>query len=144
MSWIEEHEPDVDEQQEALDDLYGELKGVESNPTKPYRRRPLNHPRKGSKDRSSPVVDYVRSLGDYMTTKEVAEELGVSEGWVRKAASKRWTQAPSYRAPFGHTHVNLYTKKDVAALREYIDSHRVVYKRDDYPVSTDEGVEDAY
>lgn len=138
MSWIDEHEPDHDEAKEALDEIYGEMKGVRPNPTRPARRKKMDHDRKGKPGRSSPVVDYVRSLGDYQTTKEVADALGVSEAWVRKAASKRWTQAPSYRAPFGHTHVNLYTKDDVKALRAYIDENRKVYKRDDYPVSTDE------
>lgn len=133
MAWVDRYEPDPDELAHALDDLYGELKGVEENTTKPPRRKKLDHDRKGSPGRTSPVVDYVRSLGEYFTTGEVAEQLGKSEGWVRKAARLRWTQAPSYVAPFGDTHVNLYTKDDVKALKRYLAENRKVYKRDEYP-----------
>jgi hypothetical protein len=133
VSWVDEHEPDDEEVRRALDDLYGEMKGVRLNTTKRRRRKPLTHERKGKKGRRSPVTDYVRSLGDYLTTAEVAEKVGKSEGWVRKAAAKRWTQAPSYVAPFGDTHVNLYTPEDVEALKAYIAEHHKVYKRDEFP-----------
>lgn len=83
------------------------------------------------------MTDYVKSLGEYYTTQEVAEQIGRSENWVRKAAAKRWTQAPSYVAPFGDTHVNLYTKEDIEALKEYLKDNRKVYKRDDYPHKDD-------
>lgn len=133
MAWVDQHEPDPDELAHALDDLYGELKGVEPNTTKPRRRKKLDHKRKGKPGRTSPVTDYVRSLGDYYTTGEVAEQVGRSEQWVRKAARLRWTQAPSYVAPFGETHVNLYTKEDVQALKAYLKKNQKVYKRDEYP-----------
>lgn len=133
MSWVDEHEPDDDEVDAALDDLYGELRGVRMNTTKPARRKSLDHKRKGKKGRTSPVIDYVRSLGNYQVTSEVAEELGVSDGLVRKLAKKRVTQAPSKIAPFGTTHVHLYTPGDVKALRKYLDENRKVYDRDDYP-----------
>lgn len=133
MSWVDEHEPDDEEVKEVFDDLYGELKGVRENTTKPSRRKKLDHKRKGKKGRTSPVVDYVRSLGDFKVTSEVAEELGVSDGLVRKLAKKRVTQAPSKIAPFGETHVHLYTPGDIDALRAYLDENRKVYDRDDYP-----------
>jgi hypothetical protein len=126
-------EPDEEEVQRALDDLYGQMKGVRLNTTRRARRKPLKHERKGKKGRRSPVTDYVRSLGAYQTTAEVAEELGMSDAWVRKAAAKRWTQAPSFVAPFGDTHVNLYTKEDVEALRKLIAERYKVYPRDQYP-----------
>lgn len=125
-------EPDEEEVNRALDDLYGELRGVRLNTTKPTRRKTVAHERKGKKGRTSPVSDYVRSLGDYKTTSEVAEEVGQSEAWVRKAAAKRWTQAPSKVAPFGQTHVYLYTKEDIAALKKFLKDNRQVYDRDDY------------
>lgn len=124
-------EPEDEEVREALDELYGELRGVKPNTTEPWRRSPLDHERKG-KERTSPVIDYVRSLGDYMSTGEVAKELGMSDEWVRKAARNRWTQAPSYVAPFGDTHINLFTDDDVRALKEYIDTHHRVYERDEF------------
>lgn len=125
--------PDEQELSAALDEIYGEMVGVRPNTRKRARRRKLDHERKGKKGRTSPVVDYVRSLGDYLTTSEVAEQLDMSPQWVRKAAEKRWTQAPSFVAPFGNTHVNLYTHEDVEALRQYLKDNRTVYKRDEYP-----------
>ncbi len=133
MSWVDEHEPDDEEVSTALDDLYGEMKGVRENTTKPRRRHPMDHERKGKKGRTSPVIDYVRSLGDYRTTGEVAEAVGKSEQWVRKAARLRPAQAPSYVAPFGQTHVNLYTDEDVEALQDYIDRQHTVYRKEDFP-----------
>jgi hypothetical protein len=131
MSWVDT-EPGEEEVRRALDDAYGELKGVRLNTTKRYRRKKLDHERKGKKGRTSPVVDYVRSLGPYLTTHEVAEKIGMSTQWVRKAAEKRWTQAPSYVAPFGSTHVYLYTEDDVKALRDYLKNERKVIKRSDF------------
>lgn len=133
MSWVDEHEPNEDEIDAALDDLYGELKGVRLNTAKPPRRAKLDHERKGKKGRTSPVVDYVRSLGNYKVTSEVAKELGISDGLVRKLAKKRVTQAPSKIAPFGSTHVHLYTPGDIKALKKYLEENRTVYDRDDYP-----------
>jgi hypothetical protein len=132
VSWVDQYEPDDDELEDATQELFAELKGVKVNTVTRYRRKKLDHERKGKEGRS-PVKDYIRSLGDYKSTKEVAEELGKSEGWVRKAAAKRWTQAPSYVAPFGDTHVNLYTEEDIQALKDYIETHHAVYRREDYP-----------
>lgn len=132
MSWVD-GEPSRDDVKSSFDDLFAELKGVKENATKRKGRKKLDHKRKGAKNRSSPVTDYIRSLGDYKSTGEVAEILGKSEGWVRKAAAKRWTQAPSFVAPFGDTHVNLYTDEDVEALREYIEANHKIYKREDFP-----------
>lgn len=131
MSRLED-EPTEEELQRVFDDLYGELKGVRVNTTKRKGRAKLDHERKGTPGRS-PVIDYIRSLGDYRSTGEVASILGKSEAWVRKAAAKRWTQAPSYVAPFGDTHVNLYTEEDVEALKAYIEENHKIYKRDDFP-----------
>ena len=133
MSWVDGHEPSEDEQRRALDEIYGEIKGVRPNTQERVMSKKLDHERKGKKGRTSPVVDYVRSLGDYYTASEVAEQVDMSVQWVRKAAKKRWTQAPSYVAPFGDTHVNLYTPEDVEALKEYIAVNHKVYKRDEYP-----------
>jgi hypothetical protein len=133
MSWVDRHEPGEEEKRLALNDLYGELKGVQDNTTPRRKKHKMDHERKGKKGRRSPVTDYVRSLGDYFTTAEVAEQVGRSEGWVRKAAEKRWTQAPSYVAPYGDTHVNLYTKEDVKALKKYIVDNQKVYRRDEFP-----------
>lgn len=93
----------------------------------------MDHKRKGKPGRQSPVVDYVRSLGDYKITSEVATELGISDGLVRRLAKKRVTQAPSKVAPFGDTHVALYTPDDVEALRTYLENKRVIYDYEDYP-----------
>jgi len=132
VSWVDEHEPDDEEVDAALTDVWEDVRGVRPNTAKPPRRKKLDHKRKGKPGRS-PVIDYVRSLGDYRATSEVAEELGISVGLVRKLAKKRVTQAPSKVAPFGDTHVHLYTPDDVEALRTYLESQRVVYDYEDYP-----------
>lgn len=85
-----------------------------------------DHERKGVKGRTPPVIAYVRNLGDYFTSSEVAEQLDVSPGWVRKAARERWTQAPSWVAPYGRNHVYLFTSEDVEALRSYLDHPSIV------------------
>lgn len=136
MSW---NEPDEEEIRAAFADEYRDLKGVKDNQTEPRRRAKLDHKRKGKKGRTSPVIEYVRALGDYKVASEVAEELGVSPAFVRKLAKIRATQAPSKVAPFGDTHVFLYTEEDVEALRKYIDSKRVVYDYDDYPFEGEKG-----
>jgi len=133
MSWVDEHEPSDEEIQSVLDDLYGEIKGVRENTTPKKRSKKMDHERKGAPGRESPVISYVRSLGDYKVSSEVAEELGVSIELVRKMARNRVTQAPSYVAPFGETHVNLYTDEDIQALRDHLDSTKKVYLRDEYP-----------
>jgi len=127
-----EETPDDDDLDAALNEIYGELKGVRPNKTKRKAKPKMDHERKGKKGRRSPVVDYVRSLGDYRTASEVAEELECSVGLIRKLANNRVTQAPSYVAPFGTTHVNLYTKSDVAALKEYLEANRKIYTRDEF------------
>jgi hypothetical protein len=126
VSWVDNHQPQPDEVQAAFDELYHEVRGVEANRTTRRRRRPLTHERKGRKGRTSPVIDYARSLGPYFVASEVAEQIGMSAGWVRKASRNRWTQAPSYVAPYGDTHLFLYTKEDVKALKEYLKKERVV------------------
>jgi len=136
--WFSEHEFEEGETQAAFDELFAELKGVEPNTTKRRKKGRMDHERKGKQGRRSPVVDYVRSLGPYFIVSEVAEELGVSAGYVRKLSDDRVTQAPSYVAPFGRTHIRLFTEEDVQALREYIDSARVVYTRDEYPYEEEE------
>lgn len=129
---VDVEEPDEEEVRAALNDLYGEAKGVKDNSRKRKRRKTLDHERKGKKGRS-PVIDYVRSLGDYKVASEVADELGVSVAFIRKLAKNRVTQAPSKVAPFGDTHVHLFTDDDVEALRVYLKEQRKVYDYDDYP-----------
>lgn len=92
---------------------------------------------RGKKGRTSPVIQYVRSLGkDYRTTQEVADELGLSPNTIRKFAKDPDLKAPSYVAPFGKTVVRLYTPEDLEELRRHLaDRQRVVpreeYERDD-------------
>lgn len=133
MSWVYDQEPDDEDVQGAFADLYRDVKGVKDNETKRRRRKKLDHERKGKKGRTSPVIDYVRSLGDYKVVSEVAKELGVSDALIRKLTKNRVTQAPSKVAPFGETHVHLFTDEDVEALRDYLDEKHRVYDYDDYP-----------
>jgi hypothetical protein len=111
-------EPDPTELGEAFVALFGDLKGVRSNRARPPRRKPRSmHERKGKPNKLPPITAYVRSLGNYYTASEVAELIGRSPAWVRKAAERRWTQAPS----------------DVEALKKFIEHNRTVYRREDYP-----------
>jgi hypothetical protein len=129
------YEPDDKEQRAALDHLYGEMKGVKPDKRKPPKkeRKPVDHKSKGKPGRRSPVIDYVRSLDeDYCTTHEVAAILGVSDNLVRKLAKDKVTQAPSFVAPFGKTHVNLYTKEDISALKHHLKNRHKVMTREQF------------
>ena len=92
----------------------------------------MDHERKGAVGRESPVIKHIKELGDYYATSEVATELGVSAQLIRKIAKNRETQAPSFVAPFGRSHVNLYTKEDIEAIREYLNKDKKIYTRDQF------------
>lgn len=92
----------------------------------------MDHERKGKKGKQSPVISYVRSLGDFKVASEVADELDVSVALIRKLARNRVTQAPSKVAPFGNSRVHLYTPEDVTALREYLEDQHKVFDYDEY------------
>lgn len=132
------HEPSDDEQREALDRVYGEMKGVRSDaerkpPEKKFK--PVDHKSKGrpAPGRQSPVTAFVRNLGDYHTTCEVAEILGVSESLIRKLSKEKVTQAPSYVAPFGKIYIYLYTKEDITVLKDHMKRrHEVVMPREQF------------
>ena len=87
----------------------------------------------GKKGRTSPVTEYVRSLGnDYRTTQEVADVLGVSPNTVRKFAKDPDLKAPTYLAPFGKTVVYLYTTEDVDELKAHLAKRHRVVAREEY------------
>lgn len=129
-------EPSDAEIQAAVDEFYSDVRGIRPN-RKPKRRKPVSQRHRGKKGRTSPVIEYVRSLGDeYLTTQEVADELGLSPNTIRKFAKDPDLRAPSYVAPFGKTVVRLYTPDDMEELRAYLaDRHRVIsreeYERND-------------
>ena len=116
-----------------------ELRGVTPNqPGDAFKQGEkilVNKPRKVRDTSISPVTEYVRSLdGDYKTTQEVADELGVSAQLIRKwSRNPRPTQAPSFIAPFGKIKINLYTPEDIQSLRDYMSNRKQVFRRDDYP-----------
>lgn len=83
--------------------------------------------------RVSPVTLFVRSLGDYYTSKEVAEKLGVSVSLVRKMAREGATDAPSYVAEMGHTTMSLYTPEDIDTLRKHLNTRNRVRSVKDVP-----------
>lgn len=120
--------PSQEEVEAAFNDHFRELKGVEKNKSKPKRKSRKVTSR--TPPTESPIVTYVHSLG-YLTTGEVAEQLGVSKSFVRKLSKARVTQAPSYLVPFGDSNLSLYTEEDVEALRGYINSKRRVMKREE-------------
>lgn len=126
-------DPSDDEIQGAVDEIYGELRGVSPNQKRRPRRRKVTQAHRGKKGRVSPVVEYVRSLGsEYMTTQEVADDLGLSPNTIRKFAKDPDLKAPSYVAPFGKTVVRLYTPEDMAELRRFLAKRQKVMPREEY------------
>lgn len=108
----------------VLDAIYREMMGCEFNTTEGEDEKVKESPNPPIQ-RVSPVLRYVRSLGeDLMTVGEVAEELDVSESYIRKISDKRYTQAPSYLARFGKYKLRVYTQDDVEALRDYIEGNQ--------------------
>lgn len=103
--------------------FFRDLKGVEAIEEEPVEQE----------EQVSPVIRYVRNLdGDYHTTGEVADELGVSDQLIRKWARQRVADVPSYVAPFGNTHIYLYTSDDIEQLREYHDRRYKVIPYDEF------------
>lgn len=126
-------DPDPDAVRRVANEIYGEQRGVRPNRKPKKRRRKVTQRRHGPKGRTSPVIEYVRSLGDdYKTTQEVADELGLAPNTVRKFAKDADLKGPSYVAPFGRTVVRLYTEADVQELRNYLGQRRKVYPREEY------------
>lgn len=140
---MSELEPDAEAQWEAVNEIFDarliDLRGTNKLsgrlPGHPgrsdsglYRPRGEDHPMYGQ----SPVSRYVASLGDFATTKEVAERIGMSQGWVKKAARQGWTQAPSFAAYFGQKVIYLFTSDDIAALGDYVaDRYRMIERSND-------------
>lgn len=119
-------EPDEKAVQEAGDAIYRSLKGVKPGSKRRRTYKPRSMPYAISKGtRTSPVKSYVRSLGkDLKTVGEVAEELGISESYVRKLSDGSKVKAPTYVAPFGQYEIRIYTPQDVEELREHLHKRR--------------------
>lgn len=115
-------DPDEDMLRDATDAIYRQLKGVKPGAERSSVSRPRQRTYATSKaKRTSPVRSYVRSLGkDLKTVGEVAEELGISESYVRKLSDSPKVKAPTYVAPFGQYEIRVYTPADVEELREHI------------------------
>lgn len=69
------------------------------------------------------VTKYVRSLGNFYLTSEVAEVLGVSEWSLRDLSGTHPQLAPSARADWLAGEVLLYTPDDVTRLYEHFAAH---------------------
>lgn len=123
----------MDEQpvdQDDLDDAFRRLVGQVHHQFRKRDTRKRDRPRRGEQavarkkkqtdeDNISPVIKFARMLGDYKTTAEVAEELGVSESLIRKWRAKGVADAPSYVTDFGEHTMALYTEQDIANLRSH-------------------------
>lgn len=126
-------DPSDRELKAAVDAIYGDLRGVRPNKKPRQRRKKVTQERRGKKGRTSPVIEYVRSLGkDYKTTQEVADLLGLSPNTIRKFAKDPDLKAPSYVAPFGKTVVRLYTPDDVQELQDHLAKRHRVMTREEY------------
>ena len=75
----------------------------------------------------SPVVRLFRSLppGLYMSSREVADELGVSSSLIRKMARREELNAPTTCIVSGKFRAYLYTKEDVDEIRQYLEGKQV-------------------
>jgi hypothetical protein len=116
---------------QAADELYRELKGCLPN-NDPPREYKMNKPPYERKGRTSPVIEYVRSLGeDFLTGGEVASILDCSSSYIRKISNgKEGPHVPSYKARFGKHTIRIYTPEDVELIREYIESRFKLEKND--------------
>lgn len=83
--------------------------------------------------RESPVHRFVQQLRDssgvnYLTTSEVADEVGVSSQWVRKIQRQGLVKGvPSLITTFGKINIYLYTPEDVATIQRYLVERQAVY-----------------
>lgn len=131
--------PPDDVLERAMDRVVAQVKREYSKPderTRTRTRRSDAVARPTSEDddkRVSPVTLFVRSLGDYYTSKEVAEKLNVSVSLVRKLAREGATSAPSYVAEMGHTTMSLYTPEDIETLRKHLVNRNRVRSVKDVP-----------
>lgn len=118
----------------VADELYREFRGCEPNTEVPEmsQRAPRPYERKG---RTSPVILYVRSLGEeFRTAGEVAQLLGFSPSHIRKISDEvsRTTDTivPSYKAKFGQHRIRVYTPEDIEILRDYLAQRFQLEKND--------------
>ena len=82
--------------------------------------------------RDTPVHRFVEQLRvkdgvHYLTTAEVASELGVSVGWIHKIQRNPSVQAPSMIARLGKIKVYLYMPADLDEIRRYLVDQQQVY-----------------
>jgi hypothetical protein len=73
-------------------------------------------------DRVPPAIAYVRSLdGEFYLLSEVAEQVGVSQGTLRKLvhADPPKVSAPSYMGNQGDMNIYLFTPEDVTEIKAY-------------------------
>lgn len=125
-------DPSDAEVRAATEEFFRDVRGIRPH-VKPKRRKPVSQRHRGKKGRTSPVIEYVRSLGDeYFTTQEVADELGLSPNTIRKFAKDPDLKAPSYVAPFGKTVVRLYTPEDLEELRGHLAHRHKVMTREEW------------
>ena len=81
-----------------------------------------------------PSTRFVRSLeGDYLMVREAAETLGVRHTVLRTLMRQDHNPplAPSFCAFFGKVKIYLYTREDIARIREYLTKRRQVFPNDD-------------
>lgn len=83
--------------------------------------------------RIDPATRFVRRLGEeFLKLREVAGLLGISERTLRNLVrNKREGYQPSYIASMGKLHVYLYTRDDVARIRQLLGER--------YKVKSNEG-----
>jgi hypothetical protein len=65
--------------------------------------------------------------GQYRTSAQVAEELGIAASTVRRIARREDAPGPSYYTKMGSTTVALYTRDDIKRIAKYLeDQHRLI------------------
>jgi hypothetical protein len=83
-------------------------------------------------EHDTPVHRFVAQIQDntgiaYLTTREVAETLGVSTQWIRKIQRGTLLDVPSMAVQFGQMQVYLYSPADVDKIRNYLNDRQKVY-----------------
>jgi hypothetical protein len=73
--------------------------------------------------KASPAETYVRSLnGEYYLLGEVADILGVAKNTLRRLVKSGNVNAPSFTANLGKMSFYVFSKEDLAEIRQYYAS----------------------
>lgn len=93
--------------------------------TKPTKRKP-GEKIPSNNTKASPAEVYVRNLnGEYYLLGEVAELVGIAKNTLRRLITTEKVKAPSLIGSLGGMSFYIFTKEDVAEIRDYYQTKYV-------------------